>query len=292
MPRRPPFKGIHEHPPARAAGGPHEGGGRYRPYGEDWFQRIMDVNWPRRRPGLAVEFYPEGIGGTFVSGDNCCFIRYCKLETLTTAQPWQGLGAFDFLESGHIGAASYAKINGLPTFLMGGNNDLFHGVPFGAVIMVSHDGLAWTSVFSMVDALIEDLYWNPQDELFYVDVLVIGTGASAGQPGVWSSPDGITWTGLPGDWYWDHVLFDENGQQNSDGFVGYDAANHVRIVSVGVSPSVYVVILHCIFRWRVDDRRRLQSWRWPAGPGRDVDHGHLARWRGNLDPGIVGRDRR
>lgn len=43
MPKRPPFTGIHEYPPAE--GGKPEGGGKYPAYGEDPFQRIMDVNW-------------------------------------------------------------------------------------------------------------------------------------------------------------------------------------------------------------------------------------------------------
>ena len=202
--KRPPFTGIHETPAAGQDPGTHEGGGELPPYGEDWFQRIVDVNW-------------AGAGGVFVSGDSCCFERYVKLEKPTLDQEWIGLGALEF-GSARTEASSYAKIDGKPVILLGGTRDGFPDpTDYGGLIMMSRDGLSWRRVFFDKDnPTVSELFWNTKEKRFLANV----------SARCFVSPDGQKWTEIEDD-FWDHVTTPHG---EADGKVGYDAKNDLYIL--------------------------------------------------------------
>jgi len=204
---RPPFTGVHEVLPNSGGNVPHEGGGTLPPFGEDPFNRIVDINFGAVRVG--------GTGAVWVSGDSCCYLRTGVAPTLSVEdQVWHGLTSLMFGAGGTNTSSAYGNIHGRPTFLMGGHGLAagYNGDVFGGIIALSHDGRTWdTTYFSSTNNWhISDLTWNVEEQMFYARGTISGS---------LRSPDGYSWTHLPDDDYWRHV-FPADGW--SDGLRGYN----------------------------------------------------------------------
>lgn len=214
MPVRPPFTGIHEQFPLSGGGIPHEGGGRLPPFGEDIFQRVVDIN------------FGGGDGGAvFTGGDTCCFVRSVRIPTLTLDQPWTFLGAPVFTTHGACDGGACGVVDGKPVFLLSGGNQL------GGAVAYSNDGFNWVQTYGATtgneySGLPYMLYliWDAAERKFY--------GLSRGivnqyvGRAIWSSPDGIVWTLVAqvpfedqAQAFWEHS---QNPYGLQDGIVGYN----------------------------------------------------------------------
>jgi hypothetical protein len=206
MPIRKPFTGIHEISSNSGNNIPHEGGGQLPPYGEDLFQRIMDVNW-----------VGGGNGGIWVSGDYCCYLRYAKVSPPTLKQNWSGLSSLMFGDGGGNYSSTYAKINGRPTFLMSGQGNNY-GFGWGGIIALSHNGTDWITVLFLDSySAVHDLVWDSRVNAFF------GNG---GNPdfGCWKSRTGYDWAYVGGEDFYNHCPLGV-----ADGVVGYDPDTGVMI---------------------------------------------------------------
>jgi hypothetical protein len=200
-----PFTGINETSTRTASGGPHEGGGQLPPYGEDPFQRIVDVNW-----------VGGGSGGVFIAGDVCCFFRYCKTG-FTLDQTWHGLGSLDFGDGGGHNGCSYGKVLGKPVFLMCGGS----GFKYGGLIMTSHDGLNWLSTLFLSANYIPDVVFNPKEQAFY---------ANTNSHETYRSFDGYSWTSIGFDQFFNHCPLGI-----PDGTIGVDPVTRKSINPLDVT---------------------------------------------------------
>jgi hypothetical protein len=209
---RPPFTGTHETSTRSADKGPHEGSERF-PYGEDPFQRVVDINFGGGGTGASI----------FVSGDYSCYLRAVTIPELTLDQPWRGLGPLMFGRGGSNYGSTYAMISGRPTFLMcGGGNDFSgdDGTPYFyyPLIAISHDGDNWQTVFRGDSGFhgyaVYELVWDPGANAFYAYTFNRQT---------LKSRTGYDWTMVPDDFYSHCPL------GTGDGVVGYDPDNDVMI---------------------------------------------------------------
>ena len=119
-----------------------EGGGNLPPYRESFLENIVGVSW-----GGAA----GGLGGTFVSGDVCCYLRFVRIPHAKASYVWFPLTSLAFGDDGGCESSSY----GNRIFLMGGHS------AEGAVIMRSTEGMFWklsffSEDFGGVDGLVFD----------------------------------------------------------------------------------------------------------------------------------------
>jgi hypothetical protein len=177
-------------------------------------QTTHGANWIVEVEGEAIlrcSIYATGTAeAIFVSGDADGSIRYAAIGTLTTEQDWQGLGhqGTGPYQMANALAASYARVAGVPTFVLGG------AYVFTGLIIASNDGLTWNTVLTLDNNWVLDLFWNAEENSFF---------ANTEDGECWASPDGYAWS-LSGGEFLDHV---PGGVP--DGKVGYDAANDLTI---------------------------------------------------------------
>jgi hypothetical protein len=125
------------------------GGGSNPPHGEDFFNRIVNVHWPKRQPVVPG-------GGVFIAADwqesNVYYLR-TGVGTVESLPAWQNLGPLDFHQfsgdstTGYVQGSAYGLVNGKePVFVLvgGGGNTTAIGL-----IMASQDGLNWSRVFTL-----------------------------------------------------------------------------------------------------------------------------------------------
>lgn len=237
--RRPPFTGIHEIPPKRGDPGVHEGGGDLPPFGEDIFQRVVDVNWA---PGT-------GVGGRYAAGDLCCFMYYGTVfDKPTLNQNWIPLGAPIFGPSGDVVGGSCAMVGNTPVFLFCGDAepDATHE-QYGSCIVYSNDGISWVRVFDHVDfsdittdnkGFVASIIWDRNVRAFYAHVIPRFSNSPEDQPSkFFKSGDGRRWLLVNGETYQSYIARSQFGY--ADGIVGYDAANDQLIIPDDVSTDVY-----------------------------------------------------
>jgi hypothetical protein len=186
-------------------------------------QTTHGANWVVDVEGEAIlrcSIFHEAVPGhaLFVSGDLFCDIRYCFVAA-TTTQDWHGVYATaGFGGSGNILASSYAKIAGVPTFLMGGNDSVFISLGHG-IIMLSNDGTTWTPAFSSsVYTVIYNLVWDADDVAFYADAIT-----SLGHKCL-KSATGVTWAEVAED-FWAHTA----DGVTPDGHAGHDPGTGLTI---------------------------------------------------------------
>lgn len=183
-----------------------EGGGPHPPYKESFLENIVNVSW-------------QELGGVFVSGDECCYQRYTRLEDNKSFNfKWLGLGSLAFGDGGTTVASSYGFTKaGKPTFLIGGSG---HG---GGVLMMSNDGYKWTNVQAgpVMGNHISNLVWDKEEKRFYCDV---GEGMRP-----YYSDDGTYWY-YSGTHFADHC---KNPLGAPDGVYGYDKSQDVVIYPTG-----------------------------------------------------------
>lgn len=223
MATRPPFTGIDEISSNSGGGAPNEGGGNIPPFGEDWLQTITDINFGDAGGG----------NGVFASGDICCFIRAAYVPKPTLNQHWVGIGPIGFTEDGDCYSASYAVIDGKPTFLIGG--DSFNQTPYyGGLIMASHNGFYWFEGFYLPQTSsnvgIANLVWDPRTRRFY---------ANPYNGDCWTSATGISGWEKISDNFWDHCI---NGYP--DGIVGYNPGSRKHIYPADVPSDV--IAANCV----------------------------------------------
>lgn len=214
---RPPFTGKHETSTSSADKGPHEGGGsRVPPYGEDLFQRVVDINFG--------SFTGTG-ESIFVSGDYSCYLRAATIPNLTLEQDWKGLGPLMFGTGGGNYGSTYAMINSRPTFLMCGSGDNYTYYDHGPIIAISHDGDHWETVFRVsanddpagvefYGYAVHDLVWDPEANAFF---------AQTSEHIVLRSRTGYGWAVVPDNFY-NHCPYGI-----PDGVFGYDPDNNTII---------------------------------------------------------------
>lgn len=209
------------------------------PYHEDFFQRIVNVNW---------SVGPVFIYGTQLGNE----LHYVKLtgkdgsskrHSIVLPEPATIIDYGAKALFGVIGS-SYAKIKGVDVLLVCGTASNFHeitddvGNTTGAidrhtVIYASNDGLNWGIVHeeaAIVTSFHDEksieslaLVWNPDKSSFYYDQFSGGVGGSGEE--VFSSSDGTGW-GRSGAGFVDQCVnndcFDSLGQHVPDGVMQYD----------------------------------------------------------------------
>lgn len=138
-----------------------EGGGALRPYGEDFFQRIVGVHWPK--PAIAG-------AAAFATGDFEAFVQYARTDLAAVNKGKTAfveiMGGFFTLPpfyppGGTINAGSFKRVGadrnnvgGKPVFLLGGtdNGGIVSGPPklggIKGIIIASKDGYNWETVFT------------------------------------------------------------------------------------------------------------------------------------------------
>jgi hypothetical protein len=159
------------------------GGGSLPPHGEDYFNRIVNVHWRKRRVAA--------VGGIFASGDVCCYIR-----ASTGGFNWQPLGPEAFTSRGSITGGAYAKSGGRPTFLLCGEDGGIEGggsETIQGMIMESNDGFSWRTIFAQVGTLVQSVVWDPAIGMFTATIQATGEGS-----GTWTEQFG-SWVGRPED---------------------------------------------------------------------------------------------
>ena len=110
-------------------------------------------------------------------------------------------------DPGIVNCVSYAKIAGVPTFVLGGLEDFILDDPFygsfarhsEGKIMTSQDGRSWTTVYRSEgnpDYTREPsmMIWDPVAEKFYCEMFTSDFTTDSFTEETWSSPDGIVWT--------------------------------------------------------------------------------------------------
>jgi len=213
---RPPFTGKHETSTRSQDKGPHEGSVRV-PYGEDPFQRVVDIN------------FGGGVGAVFVSGDYCCFLRATGMPEPTLEQPWMGLGSLDFGDGGGNYASTYGIVYDKPTFLMSGNSVGVFGGQRGGIIMLSHDAVNWQTV--MFDYQSSGLYYLVWDPNYERNGAFFAAGFATG--GCYVSTTGYAWVYMGGENFYDHCP-----SGIPDGVVGIDYDNNIMILPQDVPTDV------------------------------------------------------
>jgi hypothetical protein len=186
-------------------------------------QTSHGANWVVDVEGEAILrcriFRNEPGNALFVSGDLFCDIRYCDVDGINP-QDWHGLSFADglaFGTTGNVVSSSYAKPGGVPTFLMGGNDYTF--VEFSnAPIMLSHDGVTWTTVYTTYPGAIYDIVWDSEAGAFYAE----WHHSSAHK--CLRSETGHVWTEVVDD-FWSHTV----DGITPDGHVGFDPDTGVTI---------------------------------------------------------------
>ena len=210
MPTRPPFTGIHEIFPNSGGNVPHEGGGDLPPFGEDLFQRVVDINFGGGE-GAAI----------FTAGDYCCYIRSGTVPFPPDPQAWIGVGAQVFTSGGSCNGGTSAVINGRPIFLMCGASNV------SGCVAASHDGYHFfqTYGFTTEEYAFElypymmNLIWDAAERTFYGQTN--GWYGNTFWVGIYISNDGYNWvkTSLTEDDFWSHC---QNPFGEPDGVVGYN----------------------------------------------------------------------
>lgn len=154
------------------------GGGPNPPHGEDFFNRIVNVHWPKKAGAPT--------GGVFIagSGSDSGNIYYLKVGPGGTLDDqghpvWVSLGTLDFNQyvgdnfSGYVMGSAHAMIGGKePVFVLvgGGGTSNSHGR-----VMASQDGLNWSTVFHLGDmgggtftgAEVFGVVWSEAEQRFY-----------------------------------------------------------------------------------------------------------------------------
>jgi hypothetical protein len=186
------------------------------PYNEDFFQRIINVNWVH--------------GAVFIAG---CFpgICYFKVPSEKSVPVIRPLGIFDVGEFGIVPASSYANvgedknlgIKGTPTFLLAGSDRGKNDTGFsGTWIYASSDGLNWHTAYENLLGYVNDLVWNRNEKSFFASLSQEDpvTGGGAGDVCLVSA-NGYDWAEGGGD-FRSHCEFGL-----PDGQYGYDEKHNM-----------------------------------------------------------------
>ena len=200
-------------------------------------QTTHGANWVVDVEGEAIlrcAIFRESVPGYAVvaSGDLQAGIRYCYVEG-TAPQEWHGHSYMDtpgwpFSSTGAVIASSYAKVRGMPTFLMGGNDFIFIGFGNG-IMMVSHDAINWTQVYSSESRrVIYNMVWDEEEGAFYADFrgpIAHGVTTPAPTTICLRSETGYVWEEVAED-FWSHTT----DGKTPDGRAGHDPETGLTIL--------------------------------------------------------------
>jgi hypothetical protein len=213
-------------------------------------QTTHGANWIVEVEGEAIlrcSIFQETVPGTAVvaSGDHDGGIRYCYVEG-TAPQDWHGRssntdGVGWPFATGSIVASSYAKVGGMPTFLMGGNDSVFI-LGGHAVMMISHDAINWTHVYegATTNTAVYNIVWDAAEGgAFYADIegpVANGIAVPSPTASCLRSATGYAWE-VVADNFWTHT---QDGK-TPDGRAGHDPESGLTIrpedLSLGVDIS-------------------------------------------------------
>jgi hypothetical protein len=125
------------------------GGGPNPPHGEDFFNRIVNVHWPKKREvGAGSSIFVMGDGDAFA-----CYVGGAKVDSHGKIVPADvvPLGKIIGNEeepNGIYASSCHVFEDGRTVFVMCG--DQFKPSSSDGIIMASTDGLRWTEVFRLV----------------------------------------------------------------------------------------------------------------------------------------------
>jgi hypothetical protein len=223
------------------------------PYEEDFFQRIVNVNW---KTGVVFVYGTE-------SGNQLHYVKISGPDSKPTThaialpEPATIMGKIGF---GVVGG-SYAKIGGKAVFLVCGTVFDAHeildevGNPTGAinytaVIFSSHDGLVWGKVReqttvndSVILSELKSVYtvalvWDGSN--FHYDQFYQEAAETHEQ--IFSSSDGAGWSGGSGGFFpsfcTGNDCRDANGQNVPDGVMRYDTKTQIDVQPVN-PPAIF-----------------------------------------------------
>jgi hypothetical protein len=134
------------------------GGGPYPPHGEDFFDRIVNVHWPKKLRPITGGVFIAGESGATTSDTNIYYMRVgagADLDPTGKFPVWRNLGTLDFGKTegdsftGDVQGSAYGLVGGKsPVFVLVGGGGSSHSV---GTIMASRDGLNWSRVFTLTD---------------------------------------------------------------------------------------------------------------------------------------------
>jgi hypothetical protein len=164
-----------------------EGGGPNPPFGEGFFQHIVNVHWPRPAivgglvDGIFVVCNFDGIPyvNNFKTPLSLAFGNAVGVEV----RDWQ-IGSRIVSENGIIFAGSFAYPgnDGAPVFLLGGSDEMRDFPNYYSAIYFSSDGLGWSKVWQDPEVTpdtgvdrwqnqITSMVWKPDTGRFYANNL-------------------------------------------------------------------------------------------------------------------------
>lgn len=137
------------------------GGGPNPPHGEDFFNRIVNVHWPKKGVPLAVfvVFLAGSLTGDGSYHDNKTKDQlWTKIDGLPFTNPPRENGAINASAYGLVGSTVQKPDTGQPIFLLGGSrfHEELYGTSDEGIIMASSDGVNWQKVHSFVGIPYQD----------------------------------------------------------------------------------------------------------------------------------------
>ena len=128
------------------------GGGDLKPHGEDYFNRITNVHWPKKRSVTSESIFAMGD-----LGSNVCYVGGAKVDdasgTITPADVVP-LGTLDFDDGAIYGSSCHIFRTGVsgagdrPVFILCGYKNT-PGPGDNGIIVTSNDGKNWTTVYTI-----------------------------------------------------------------------------------------------------------------------------------------------
>lgn len=188
---------------------------RNPPYRLDPFQNIINA-----------KFKLFGAIAVMVTQSNN--VTYYKKTNKSEVGDFQSLGILDFTENGAVRGCSYAKVTtgsppkSEPIFLLCGDTGGTESILTAGIIMVSNDGLHWTTTASVSGGFrFLRMTWNPDDKAFFAELQSFHTGDFTTIT-CWTSTNGHSWA-EGGDDFESHLKYDaEDGQYGFDPSKGTD----------------------------------------------------------------------
>jgi hypothetical protein len=185
------------------------------PYSQDVLTRIYNVHW-------------GGFGAIALFAnrpDNQLNVTYYKKTATDQDGEFQSLGFLEFTKDGAVRGCSYGKVetgpNDEPIFLLCGDDGGDIAGIVNGIIMVSNDGLSWSTTASIENIRFLSMTWNPDEKAFFVQAQSWGHGDFTTIT-CWTSIDGRHW-GIGGDDFESHLKYGiYDGQYGFDPSQGKD----------------------------------------------------------------------
>jgi hypothetical protein len=179
------------------------------PYAQDVVTSIVNVQWG----GGAVVLFANKLSNQ---------LTYYSSKKAGEFKP---LGFLEFTKDGTVRGCSYAKLlsgpKPEPIFLLcGDDGGNISGVVHG-IIMVSNDGLHWSTTATQSGVRFQRMTWNPDTKAFFAEAQS-WTSSDHTTITCWTSTDGRSWE-VGGDSFESHLKY---GKGACDGQYGFDPSQN------------------------------------------------------------------